>query len=70
MDVATVGFGLLFSYSSVAVVVMEETVLELVMAVVAADAVTITAIAANGLLFFLFSSAAAAEITVSAANLL
>ena len=65
-DVA-VGFGLLFFYSSVAVVAMVEMVLVSAMVVVAVVVVTTTVIAVNGLLFFLFSSAAA-ETMVPAAN--
>ena len=65
MDVA-VGFGLLFSYSSaVAAVVMVEVVS--VLATVDVDVATTMVIAANGLLFFLFSSAAA-ETMVPSAN--
>ena len=71
MDAVTVGFGLLSSYSSVAAAVE-------IMAVVADSVDLATAVVvvetmvtvANGSSFFLFSSAAAAEIMVPAANLL
>ena len=69
MDAVTVGFGLLSSYSSVAAAVE-------IMAVVAdsVDLATVVvetmATVANGSSFFLFSSAAAAEIMVPAANFL
>lgn len=68
---AAAGFGLLSFYSSVADAETTVVVVDLVLVTVA-DAVVVTmAIAANGLLFFLFSSVVAdAEITVPAANLL
>ena len=66
---AAVGFGLLFFYSSAADAVTAEADLVSVIADVAVVVVTTMAIAANGLSFFLFSSAVAdAVTTVPAAN--
>ena len=66
-DVA-VGFGLLFFYSSVAAAVETAVAdLTLVLATIVVADVVITTTVANGLSFFLFSSAVA-EITVPAAN--
>lgn len=63
------GFGLLSFYSSVAdVVTMAVVVVWADSVMVAAVVVTMVAIAVNGLSFFLFSSAAVAEIMVPAAN--